>query len=202
MSVESQTGLPRLFWEAFGRSRNAMVLLDDHRDHVEVNDAYADLLGRRRSELIGRPVYEFIVGGPVLSTSQWRELLKRDEFSGVADLISADARRIRLEFAACPEIVTGKQLVLVVGLKANRGTGGRHEPPRARRETIPLSDRELEVIRLIGLGLSGPEIAGELQIAHNTVRTHVRNAMSKLDARSRAHLVAISLAEARYWQES
>jgi DNA-binding CsgD family transcriptional regulator len=53
-----------------------------------------------------------------------------------------------------------------------------------------LSRRELEVVRLVALGASRPEIAAELQISHDTVRTHVRNAMAKLGARSRAHLVA------------
>jgi len=38
------------------------------------------------------------------------------------------------------------------------------------------------------------EIADELQISHNTVRTHAFNAMTKLNARSRAHLVAKALA--------
>ena len=44
-------------------------------------------------------------------------------------------------------------------------------------------------------GDSGPEIAEELGIAHDTVRTHVRNAMEKIGARSRAHLVAKALGE-------
>ncbi len=47
----------------------------------------------------------------------------------------------------------------------------------------------------MALGNTGPEIADELQIAHDTVRTHVRNAMAKTDARSRAHLVAKALGE-------
>jgi DNA-binding CsgD family transcriptional regulator len=48
---------------------------------------------------------------------------------------------------------------------------------------------------MVALGASGPEIADELRISHDTVRTHVRNAMTKLGARSRAQLVAMSLAE-------
>ena len=48
-------------------------------------------------------------------------------------------------------------------------------------------------MRLVALGHTGPEIAGELQIAHDTVRTHVRNAMTTSGARSRAHLVALAL---------
>ncbi len=50
-------------------------------------------------------------------------------------------------------------------------------------------------MRLVALGNTGPEIAQELQIAHDTVRTHVRNAMGKVDARSRAHLVAKALGD-------
>jgi DNA-binding NarL/FixJ family response regulator len=50
-------------------------------------------------------------------------------------------------------------------------------------------------VRLVAHGSSGPEIAGELHIAHDTVRTHVRNAMTKLGARSRAHLVAKALGD-------
>jgi DNA-binding NarL/FixJ family response regulator len=59
-----------------------------------------------------------------------------------------------------------------------------------------LSRRELEVLRLIALGYSGPEIAAELDLAHDTVRSHVRNAMRKAGARSRAQLVAKALGEA------
>lgn len=53
--------------------------------------------------------------------------------------------------------------------------------------------REREIIGLVALGNTGPEIADQLQIAHHTVRTHVRNAMVRTDARSRAHLVAKAL---------
>jgi DNA-binding CsgD family transcriptional regulator len=44
------------------------------------------------------------------------------------------------------------------------------------------------------MGATGPEIAEDLHISHDTVRSHVRNAMTKLGARSRAHLVAKALA--------
>jgi DNA-binding CsgD family transcriptional regulator len=47
----------------------------------------------------------------------------------------------------------------------------------------------------VALGGTGPEIADQLQISHNTVRTHLRNSMIRLGARSRAHLVAMALAE-------
>ena len=39
------SGWASLFWQAFRRSRNAMVLLDEQRRHVDVNGAYLQLLG-------------------------------------------------------------------------------------------------------------------------------------------------------------
>ena len=47
----------------------------------------------------------------------------------------------------------------------------------------------------MALGRTSPEIADELQISHNTVRTHLRNAMKRVGARSRAQLVAKALGE-------
>ena len=49
----------------------------------------------------------------------------------------------------------------------------------------PLSDRELEVLRLFKTELSGPEIARELVIALSTVRTHTKGIYSKLNVNSR-----------------
>ena len=50
-------------------------------------------------------------------------------------------------------------------------------------------------MRLVAAGQTGPEIADHLHISHATVRTHVRNAMAKVGARSRAHLVAKALGD-------
>lgn len=47
-----------------------------------------------------------------------------------------------------------------------------------------LSDRELEVLRLVALGLENPEIAGQLHVAESTVRNHVANILVKLQLRA------------------
>jgi DNA-binding NarL/FixJ family response regulator len=49
------------------------------------------------------------------------------------------------------------------------------------------------VVTLIALGRETGQIAEELHISGETVRTHVRNAMSKLCAHTRAQLVAVAL---------
>ena len=53
----------------------------------------------------------------------------------------------------------------------------------------PLSQRELEVLRLLDSDLTGPEIARELYVTLNTLRTHTKRIFTKLDAKTRAAAV-------------
>jgi LuxR family maltose regulon positive regulatory protein len=53
-----------------------------------------------------------------------------------------------------------------------------------------LSDSELRVLRYLPTNLSGPEIAGELYVSHNTVRTHMSHLYAKLGTHTRAEAVA------------
>jgi DNA-binding CsgD family transcriptional regulator len=102
---------------------------------------------------------------------------------------------VRVQFAVHPEAVTGQRLVLFVGLALSRW--GRHfrRSPDGADPLGELSAREREVLGLVALGATSPEIASQLHISHNTVRKHVNSAMRKLGARSRAHLVAKALGE-------
>ena len=54
----------------------------------------------------------------------------------------------------------------------------------------PLSDRELEVLRLVSDGLSNLEIAGHLAVTVGTVKVHTRNIYGKLNVNSRTQAVA------------
>src|SRR6478672_1496399 len=108
------TGWPALFWDAFKLSRNAMVLVDGERRHIEVNPAYLGLLGLRRSALIGRHIYENIVDGPTASPGEWHAAIAKSEFSGVVQMVRADGSTVTVQFAGHPETVTGKRLVLIV----------------------------------------------------------------------------------------
>ena len=56
-----------------------------------------------------------------------------------------------------------------------------------------LSPREREILELLCQGLSGEQAAKRLFLSSETVRTHVRNAMSKLGAATRVHAVALAL---------
>lgn len=72
--------------------------------------------------------------------------------------------------------------------------GGRRSGPRneSLRSDEP-THRELDVLEMLALGMSDGEIAAALYVARETVKSHQRSLRSKLDARSRTHLVAIAI---------
>jgi|SRR3954468_6817352 PAS domain S-box-containing protein len=184
-----------LFQSAFRNSRNAMALVDHGRMLVDVNGALLRLVGHKRDDLIGRPLAGIVVGAPLFSDAEWRTALATGQFAGDAELIRAGGTQLAVQWDASTEVVTGRHLVLFVALSTSRW-GGRFRRTVSPDETPEtLTPRERDVVALVAMGSTGREIAEELHIAHDTVRTHVRNAMTRLGARSRAHLVAKALAD-------
>jgi LuxR family transcriptional regulator, maltose regulon positive regulatory protein len=55
--------------------------------------------------------------------------------------------------------------------------------------TDPLSQREVEVLRLLDSELTGPQIADALYVSLNTLRTHTKRIFTKLDVKTRAAAV-------------
>ena len=72
------------------------------------------------------------------------------------------------------------------GLRPARQIG----PPVSQALIEPLSERELEVLRLLATDLGGPEIARELVVSLNTVRTHTKNIYAKLGVNNRRAAVS------------
>jgi DNA-binding NarL/FixJ family response regulator len=78
-------------------------------------------------------------------------------------------------------------------------SGKRRIPPEIARELgehivdDQLSDREVDVLRLIATGTSNKIIAAELSLAETTIKTHVQNILLKLGANDRTHAVTIAL---------
>lgn len=60
-------------------------------------------------------------------------------------------------------------------------------------QTDELTDREIDVLRLVAQGLANKEIADRLDLSEHTVKTHLRNILDKLHLRSRAHAAAYAV---------
>ena len=60
-----------------------------------------------------------------------------------------------------------------------------HAYQLAKRVMDSLTDREMDVLRLIATGLSNKQIAGQLFISEETVKVHIRNLLRKLNVHSR-----------------
>lgn len=69
----------------------------------------------------------------------------------------------------------------------------RSRPPEPGPGAAGLSPREIEVLQAICNGFSNREIAGSLQLSVETIKTHVRSILQKLNARDRTQAVVIAL---------
>lgn len=67
------------------------------------------------------------------------------------------------------------------------------KPPSPTGNTVQLSERELEVLKLMVEGYSNPEIAAALYLSPNTIKTHVRGIMNKLAVDDRVQAAVVAL---------
>jgi len=72
----------------------------------------------------------------------------------------------------------------------SKATGDRSQVPAPR-----LTDREMEVLRLVAKGMNNRDIAKELYISENTVKNHIRNILEKLHLHSRMEAVVYAVRE-------
>ncbi|HYN97290.1 MAG TPA: response regulator transcription factor [Pilimelia sp.] len=90
--------------------------------------------------------------------------------------------------AAIRVVARGESLLFPAAIRrlaAAHGTAGGGDLVRAAR----LTEREADVLRLVAAGLSNAEIAADLVVGVETVKTHVGNVLSKLGARDRTQAV-------------
>lgn len=191
----SSTGWERGFRFVFNRSTNPMCLIDEERRIVEVNDSILAMIQRSRAQLIGSPAVDFIAPmDRAESETRWQAILQTEsgEFHGTGTLVLGDGSELELDYAARMVRISGRRLAIYVMLWEREGLGSLGTEAGSTRT---LTKREREIVTAVAMGHQTPQIAAEMQISPETVRTHVRNAMEKTGAHTRAHLVAKVLGE-------
>ena len=129
----------------------------------------------------------------VLTTFEGEELTFRALRAGACGYLLKDAGGARLvaavEAAAAGEMPLAPEVVArLVASYVQRPPAEPQNPARL----APLSDRERDVLALIGAGRSNPEIAAELFISLATVKSHVRHILAKLDLRDRPQAIVLA----------
>ncbi|GII80292.1 DNA-binding response regulator [Sphaerisporangium rufum] len=92
-------------------------------------------------------------------------------------------------------VARGESLVFPAAIRrlaGARGPGGAESPAAGRLRRARLTEREEQVLRLMAAGLSNAEVAAELVVGAETVKTHVGNILGKLGARDRTQAVIVA----------
>jgi PAS domain S-box-containing protein len=179
-----------LFWSLFERSTNPVALVDEQRVVIEANGAMGELLGVPHDELVGTKSDVFLAGDEAGFAAEWRELWEVGGLNGERAVIAAGGSRVRVQYALRKVDLGGRDVAIAVVIAV--------EPEDELAPSTRLGEltpREREVVSLVALGNTSLQIAEQLVISPETVRTHVRNAMAKTGARTRAQLVAMALTD-------
>lgn len=117
--------------------------------------------------------------------AEWRSRLRRGRLSAIGS-VEGDGSPLAIDFLAKVRVTDSRHLEIDVELFESAAA--------VDSDVAKLTERERRIVDLIAGGLRTPDIAQRLYISPATVRTHVRNAMSKLKVHTRAQLVAVALA--------
>jgi DNA-binding CsgD family transcriptional regulator len=188
------------FSSIFDHSRIPMALLDRDRRYVKVNDAMIKFYEYPRSALIGSRADGMVIDDGGRMEMRWDQLVRTNQLYGERLVEHANGSRLQVAYAAHGTTLGDRWVALVVTLSARSHPGGSEligiapiELPGGTK--LNLTAREREVVRLVALGSNTRHIAAELSLSQATIRSHVRNAMTKTGAHTRAHLVALVLAD-------
>ncbi len=115
----------------------------------------------------------------------------------IVEAVRAGARGYLLKGAPRDEVFNAVRVLhgggsLLQPVVATRLIRALHAGDSAEPPTEPLTERELEVLRLLALGNSNRAIADRLVITERTVKFHVSSILAKLDADNRTEAVAIA----------
>ncbi len=180
-----------MLWAFFASAPVALLAADDDRKIVRVNPRWCALTGYEPANATGLLIDEILApeSRPGIEM-RWRDLRVAGLATARIVLLRPDGGRLAVRYGAFANVVTG---VHVGAYFAEPGQDRRAARPARPRRAGQLTQREQESLRLVAMGLTTTLAADQLGISPETVRTHVRNAMNKLGARTRAQAIAVAM---------
>ncbi|UTI65692.1 response regulator transcription factor [Paraconexibacter antarcticus] len=181
--------------EVVAEAANGLEALDAARTH----DPDLVLMDVRMPELDGLEATERLVGSHararvlVLTTFDLDEYVYRALKAGASGYLLKDASREQL--AAAVRTVAAGDALLAPSITRRLVEDFCRRPPHIAAlppGAAALSNRELDVLRLLARGRSNAEIAGDLFLSHATVKSHVARILGKLGLRDRVQAVVLA----------
>lgn len=181
---------------------------------VDWNEDAEQILGHASADMIGRHCFEVLDGRDVFGNRfchercAIRSMIRRREPINHWQLNYRTASGERIDVAVSAVLVNGgkgAECVVVHVLEAVEATGDESAPGTAdepagslaiedagdaRAEPVELTTRERQILRMLADGSNTSEIVDRLYISSDTVRTHIRNILHKLNAHSRLEAVS------------
>lgn len=210
---------PPAFRSAFENSMNAMVVVDDERGFIDVNRAACELFGRTREELLTLRLDDTAMPGEY--DTMWGEVMAAGSFSVDRQIVRPDGSHALVRVIATTNVEPGRHFATYLPIPMRLGAAAfAHSPGTSARASRAeerraqerranerrrgdrrisgaprkhLSPREREILTLLAQGATGEGIAHSLGLSAETIRTHVRNAMEKLEVRTRSHAIAVAI---------
>jgi DNA-binding CsgD family transcriptional regulator len=160
----------------------AAFLVEGAGRFLAVNDCACRLLGWTRAELLAQRPADVLLAAQLVPTGE------AAVDTGVARLRRSDGGTLTVRYEARSVALDPEQAALWLVYPMQESA--------ERPKTAELTRRELEILQLLSDGADTEEISRSLGIGPETVKTHIRRLLPKLQARSRTHAVAIALRRA------
>lgn len=178
-------------WAFMDTAPVALVAADDDRQILRVNARWCDLTGFDADTATKLRIDDLLApeSKPGIDM-RWSDLLGTGLSTARVVILRPDHTRVAIRYGGFANVMSG---VHVAALLAEPGQDARTLRPARARRAGQLTRREQESLRLVAMGMTTTAAAEQLGISPETVRTHVRNAMNKLGARTRAQAIAVAM---------
>jgi PAS domain S-box-containing protein len=175
----------------------AAIVTVDERGLIELaNQAALDLMAPRDGKLIGGPIAAFLP--ELYHALRWEEAPQfRATMQCQGQRGNGESFLAEVWFSTYKDDLRPKIAAIIADITDDDTADNAFPPRPARDERTPLSDREIDVLRLLVQGLSNKEIATSLEVSESTVKNILQQVFARTGVRTRAQVVRVAIEQYR-----